>query len=438
MAGTRVVLLSAALALLPAFGSADWSPAQPLSNSVFPSRTQYNFGWAIDVDGAGVVHAAWLEVTSADPPGYTTGRVMYSRSVDDGRNWTPPLPLSGAPQPFTGNPRVAASGPHVYVAWHGTHDHSGIPKIYFLHSPNHGLSWNPPRIVSDNTPAIGGAAWPSVNACGDAVHVVWGDSRSGVAEIQLRSSPDAGATWTAVRQVSSPDARSSWVPTVACWDRTVHVAWSDERHNIDASGQPYDCGIAQDDTKCREEEYYRRSTDFGESWEPEVRLTVDSAAPRPSWAPSIAVWHDNVHVVFFDHRTDRFQVYYQRSTGGGAAHTWEPERMISVDDGVTDHARPVIAASGSSLHVVWFAITPPFGVNVLYAGSSDNGSSFGVPGPLTLRPGMGEAHPSVAVSPRKSAHVIWYEADARGVDQVVHRALRFARPANRHAARPRD
>jgi len=415
-------LLSAVLALLPAFGSADWSSPQALSNSAFPSRTQYNFGWAIDVDGAGVAHAAWLEVTSPDPPGYTTGRVMYSRSADDGLSWSPPMPLSGAPQPFTGNPRVAASGPHVYVTWHGTHDGSGIPKIYLLHSHTQGFSWNPPRIV--NTPAIAGAAWPSVNACGDAVHVVWSDSRSGVAEIYLRSSPDAGGNWTAVRQVSSPDGRSSWVPTVACWGEAVHVAWSDERHNVDEAGQPYDCGIARDNTACREEEYYRRSTDFGASWEPEVRLTLDSPVPRSSWAPSIAVWHDNVHVVFFDRRTDRFQVYYKRSTGGGAPHTWEPERMISADDGATDNARPVIAASGPDLHVVWFGTKPPLGINVLHAGSSDNGTSFGAPVTLTPRPSMGETHPSVAVSPRKSAHVIWYEADARGVDQIVHRALR--------------
>lgn len=406
MKGVRkAFLLAAALILLPTSGLAEWSSPQSLSNSPSPSRTKYNFGWAIDVDGGGVVHAAWLEEASSDPPGFGTGRVMYSRSADDGRNWSAPRPLTGAPQPFTGNPRVAASGPHVYVTWHGLHDGSGVPKIYLLHSHTHGSSWNPPRIISD--------------------------SRSGVAEIYLRSSPDAGGSWTEVRHVSSPDGRSSWVPTVACWGPTVHVAWSDERHNVDETGQPYDCGIAQNNMTCREEEYYRRSTDFGTSWEPEVRLTVDSPIPRSSWAPSIAVWDDNIHVVFFDRRTDRFQVYYKRSTGGGAPHTWEPDRMISVDDGAADHARPVIAALGPYLHVVWFELRPPTGVNVFYAGSQDNGTSFGAPVALTLRPSFGETHPSVAVSPRKSAHVIWYEADAHGVDQIVHRTRRVLR-------RPRD
>lgn len=370
MQGVRKGLLLAALVLLPTCGAAQWSPSQPLSHSASAARIRYNFGWAIDVDAAGVVHAAWLEEASADPPGYGTGRVMYSRSADDGRTWSPPIALSGMPLPAAGHPRVAAAGPHVYVAWHGLHDGSGLLKAYLLHSPTHGSSWDAPQIISDNTPTTGGAAFPTVNACGDSVHVVWTDSRSGVAEIYLRSSPDAGQSWTTVREVSSPDGRSSWVPTVACWGPAVHVAWSDERHNVDDVGQPYDCGIANDATRCREEEYYRRSTDFGNTWEPEVRLTVDPAhAPRSSWAPSIAVWENNVHVVFFDRRNDRFQVYYKRSTDAGASHTWEHERVISFDDG----------------------------------------------------------HPCVAVSPRKSAHVIWYEADAHGVDQIVHRARRALR-----------
>jgi hypothetical protein len=284
------------------------------------------------------------------------------------------------------------------------------------------------RIISDNPPAAGGAAWPSVNACGDAVHVAWADQRSGVAEVYLRSSPDAGANWTGVREVSSADGRSSWVPTVACWGPAVHVAWADERHNVNGAGQPYDCGIANDTNTCREEEYYRRSTDFGNTWDPEVRLTFDPPnAPRSSWAPSIAIWENQVHVVFFDRRTDLFQVYYKRSTGGGAPHTWEPERMISLDAANTAfHARPTIAVLGPLVHVAWFGVTPDVGAQVFYAGSLDNGARFGAPLILNARPSHGETHPSIAVSPSKSAHVIWYDADGAGVDQIVHRTHRIS------------
>lgn len=423
-----VALLLATLVAFPASGSAQWSPPQALSNSALPSRTQYNFAWAIDVDGAGVVHAAWLEVASPDPSGHGTGRVMYSRSGDDGHAWTAPVPLTGIHQPVTGNPRVAASGANVYVAWHGLHDGSGILKIYLTRSHDHGATWQPARIVSDGDSPAAAATWPSVNSCGDAVHVAWADARHGTPEIRLRSSPDAGHSWAPVRHVSSADGFSSWVPSVACRGSEVHVAWSDERHNVDETGAPYDCGRVGGGTTCREEEYYRRSLDFGATWEPEVRLTHDAAnSPRASWAPSIALGTGNkVHVVFFDQRGERFQVYYKRSLHGGTAGSWEPERVISHDDGATIHARPVIVSRGNELHLVWFAVRPGIGVDVMHAMSGDGGQGFSPPQPLTARPVMAEAHPSIALSPRGSAHVIWYEPDAHGVDRVVHRARRAA------------
>lgn len=410
------LLLGTALSLSTVAG---WSPPRAISHSAWPARLQYNFGWAIDVDDAGVVHAAWLELVSPEPAGYGTGRVMYARSPDDGRNWTPPAPLSGEPLPITGHPRVAAAGASVYVAWHGPHP-SGVLKAYLLQSHDHGSTWQGPIVVSEHW----SAAFPTVNACGNAVHVVWGDSRTGVPEIYLRSSPDAGASWTPVREVSSPDGRSSWVPVVACSGSDIHVAWSDERHNVDGAGQPYDCGIAGDASTCREEEYYRRSTDFGETWEAEVRLTHDAMEPQPSWAPSIAVVGDTVHVAFFDGRSGRFAIYYMRSMDGGAAGSWETERVISGDDGMSQQARPVLAVRGAEVHLTWFSVTPSVGVNVLHAASPDGGTSFMQPRRLTKKPSMGEAHPSIAVSPRGSAHVIWYQAGRGGVDQIVHRAWR--------------
>jgi hypothetical protein len=186
----------------------------------------------------------------------------------------------------------------------------------------------------------------------------------------------------------------------------------------------------RDASTCREEEYYRRSTDFGATWDAEVRLTHDPVSrPRGSWAPSIAVWENNVHVAFFDRRTATFGIYYKRSRQGGAASTWEPERRISPDSAVTHHARPVIDALGPFVHVVWFSATPFDGVDVWHAGSADNGATFGTPLQLNPHAGTDEMHAAVAVSPSRSTHVIWQQTDAQGVDRIVHRARRSARPS---------
>lgn len=393
-------------------------PAQPLTEGDVPSRVQFNFGRAVAVDAAGGVHVAWLSGPMLDPanPGATLGQVFYRRSPDGGAHWEAPRPMTPTPFPFTGHPKVAAAGLHLYVVWHGVSE--GTLRVFLAHSPDAGAHWEEPRLVSDNPGGVG-TAWPSVAAWGDEVHVVWGDGRTGAAEIYLRSSPNGGHGWTPVRRVSRDDGRSSWTPSVAAEGATIHVAWSDERHNTDSEGRPYDCG--RTGQECREEEYYRRSTDFGQTWEDEVRLTADPPGdPRPSWAPSIAVEKGRVHVAFFDRRTGDWQVYDKRSRGDGAAGTWEPEVRQAAHPGIT-FARPSVAIRGGRVHVVFWGEWPQ-AAHVYHVFSPDGGDHFSPPADLTPA-GRRALHPSVATSPDGTAHVVWYDQDRRGIDQVFYRRL---------------
>jgi hypothetical protein len=310
-------------------------------------------------------------------------------------------------------------GNHVYVVWHQLLPDSNTIGIQLIHSSDHGLSWDPVITVSDNPPGVS-TAWPSVNAWGESVHVVWGDSRSGSVEIYLRSSTDGGQTWSSVQMVSKPDGISSWTPSVASWGSIVHVAWTDERHNIDAASAPFDCVSVGAGEGCREEEYYRRSTDLGLTWEEEIRLTVDPPeALASSWAPSIAVWENEVHVTFFDRRTGEFEIYYKRSREGGSTGSWEDEVRLSEDVSI-QHARPSIAVNEKDVHIVYWGQSP-HSTNIYYLGSSDGGDHFQLP-ILLSSTGPGEAsHPSVAVSANGTVHVLWYAKDKLGVDQIFYR-----------------
>jgi hypothetical protein len=388
---------------------------RPLTSGDLPSRLQFNFGRAVAVDGNGGVHVAWLTGSLLEPtnPGATLGQVVYRMSPDGGATWGPPRPLTPAPVPFTGHPKVAAAGPHVYVVWHTPMD--GTLKVVLSHSPDAGAHWEGPRVISDGA----GAAWPSVAAWADTVHVVWGDQRTGTAEIYLRSSPDGGHHWTPTRPVSTEDGRSSWTGSVAAEGATIHVAWADERHNTDAQGHAYDCGLTGQG--CREEEYYRRSTDFGQSWEDEVRLTADPpGSPRPSWAPSVAVDGGQVHVAFFDQRSGHWQVYDKRSRGAGAVGTWETERPLAAHPRVT-FARPSVAVRGGRVHIVFWGEWPE-GARVYHVGSPDGGDHFAPAADLTPL-GRRALHPSVAVSSHGVAHVVWYDQDGHGIDQGFYAAL---------------
>jgi hypothetical protein len=391
-----------------------WSAPRQLSHGPSPARILFNFGHAIAVDAAGAVHVAWVQVEGFFQPGEplsAVGPVAYARSVDHGGSWTK-MPLG-----FGGPPKVAAAGPHVYVAWHAPAD--GQLRIFIRHSGDHGTTWDPPVTLSGDV----GAAWPSLAAWGETAHLVWGDAHTGSPEIYLRSTPDAGRSWSPVRAVSVPDGISSWTPSVAAWGPTIHVAWTDERHDLGPDGQPFDCGRTGAGDSCREEEYYRRSLDFGQTWEPEVRISHDRGTPQPSWAPSIAVWGGDVHVAFFDRRSGSWDIQYARSRKGGAAGTWEPERSIAhAAGGAVQLLRPSLAALGSEVGLVFWAQAPD-GTSDVYAMSSTSaGEHFTEPLRLSAGRGNHAVHPSLAVAPGGRWHAVWYDQDTAGVDQIFHSA----------------
>ena len=394
---------------------AAWSPPRQLSHGSSPARTFFNFGRSIAIDAAGAIHVAWLQVEGFFQPGEplsAIGPVVYLRSGDDGRSWTAaPLAILGGPA------KVAAAGPHVYVAWHAPAN--GNIRVFVRHSGDHGNTWEPPVQLSDDA----GAAWPSITAWGDTAHVVWGDARTGHAEIYLRSTPDAGRSWTPTRAVSSHDGVSSWTATVASWGPVIHVAWTDERHNRGPDGRPYDCASVGAGDSCREEEYYRRSPDFGQTWDPEVRLSHDGDAPQSSWAPSIAAWGDDVHVAFFDRRSGSWDIYYVRSRGGGAAGSWEREHVIArAPSPALQLMRPSLAVRGPEVDVVFWAQTPD-GRSEIYALSSPSaGQYFANPTRLTTGSGNHAVQPSLAIATGGRRHAVWYDRDARGVDQIFHAA----------------
>jgi hypothetical protein len=108
---------------------------------------------------------------------------------------------------------------------------------------------------------------------------------------------------------------------------TVHIVWTDLRNG-------------------NYEIYYKRSTDGGLNWSADIRLTNNTAYSK---YPSIAVSGKYVHVVYQDTRTGNLEIYYRRSTNGGAS--WEADRQMTNDTNIS--TLPCISASGQVLLVVW-------------------------------------------------------------------------------------
>lgn len=137
-------------------------------------------------------------------------------------------------------------------------------------------------------------------------------------------------------------------------------------------------------------------------WEPDIRISNNSAA---SWDPSLAVYGQNVNVVWRDFRDAIWELYYKRSTDAGV--TWGQEIRL------TDHAyvsynscQTIVCSSPSLVHLVWSG-NPGGNYNIYYKRSSDAGADWGSDIMLTNTSSLSE-NPSVCVS-STVIHVVWYD-----------------------------
>jgi len=370
-----IFLLAADIFLLAPPLLAQWEPDVRLTFNNNSNCTSRNNAKCITASGD-TVHAVWY--------GFTSSKVYYIRSTDGGTTWGRDTSFCNSSK----NPGISSSGSMVLAVWE---DQRGGPctKISYGRSTNGGTNWEmSPLPISDSA----FAANPSVAVIDSFVHVAWNDSREGSCEIYYKRSTDRGITWGPDVRLTTFDSLCSHGPAVTAWGANVHLVWFDSRDS-------------------NWEVYYKRSTDRGRSWEPDARL---SCHPDTSVFATIAVSDSNIHVVWRDHRDGNNEIYYTRSTNGGSI--WEPETRLTCDSALPDY--PSLAASGPNVHLCW-----PFGWNGQHAGiyykhSSDRGATWGPDTPLTNSRHIPTV-PSLITSGPK-LHLLWCD-DRDGNYQVYYK-----------------
>jgi len=225
---------------------------------------------------------------------------------------------------------------------------------------------------------------------GSTLHIVWSDERDGNREIYYKRSPDAGTSWrTDTRFTNNP--LSSWRPSIASYGPVIHVVWCEE-----APGNF--------------EIYYKRSTDNGTNWGPNIRLTFDSLR---SWAPSMALYGNILHVVWAETRDGNEEVYYKRSTDGGIS--WGTDTRLTFDSSGTFY--PSVAVSGNTVHTVWYDFRTGHRA-VFYKRSTDGGTSWGPETQITFS--LAESYnPTVGVS-GQIVHVAWHDT-REGAEEIYYK-----------------
>jgi hypothetical protein len=354
------------LASVPAF--AQWELDRRLTYNDSASYTSFNNARWVAASGD-TVHVGWCD--------YRVGNseIYYKRSTDGGAAWGSDIRLTND-SAGSWYPAIAVLGGSIHVIWVDYRD--GNREIYYKRSTDRGATWGADTRL---TYATYDAWYPSVAVSPQSgVHVVWNDGRDGNSEIYYKRSSDGGATWGSdVRLTYNPNGKG--YTSVAVSDSNVHVVWRDERDGL------------------YPEIYYKRSTDGGTTWEPDVRLTNDI---HNSYNPSVTTSDSMVHIVWEDDR-DRFgypEIYYKRSTNKGSA--WGPDIRLTYDPNTS--WEPSISASGSKVHMVW-SDGRDGGFEIYYKCSTDTGSTWTADYRLTNDPDTSRG-PSIAVSGSR-VHVVW-------------------------------
>ena len=192
---------------------------------------------------------------------------------------------------------------------------------------------------------------PSIAVSGNNVYVVWKDNTLGNDEVFYRRSTDGGATFGRTVNLSNT-AGFSGAPSIAVSGNNVYIVWYDE-------------------TPGNSEIFYRRSTDDGATFGSTVNLSNNVGESAPS---AIAVSGNNVYVVWRDNTPGNFDMLYRRSTNGGAS--FGSTVNLSNNGGDSGGTAQGVAASGNNVYVVWRDNTPG-SYDIFYRKSTNGGASFG-------------------------------------------------------------
>jgi hypothetical protein len=279
-----------------------------------------------------------------------------------------------------------------YIVWE-YHDPGSNPSTPLVLFKRNAISFDP-SIQLNITGFNSGT--PAVAASENNVYVVWaGLGTGGRSDIFYRRSTDGGASFGGIVNLSNT-VGSSQFPAIAASGNNVYVVW----------------GERIESTPDRYEIFYTRSTDDGASFGDIVNLSITIGL---STFPAIAASGNNVYVVWRDNSLGNPDIFYTRSTDGGASFG----DIVNLSNTIGPSTFPAIAASRNNVYVVWeVGETPGGATDILYTRSTDDGASFGGIVNLSNTVGLPGA-PAVAAS-ENNVYVVWHVALGAGVADIFY------------------
>jgi hypothetical protein len=159
----------------------------------------------------------------------------------------------------------------------------------------------------------------------------------------------------------------------------------------------------------------RASTDSGASFGEAISLSDNSDEAEDFLRPHIAVYDNNVYAVWVDNRDILFRASTDNGANFGVAINLSADNKNATAPGRSD--LPDIAVLGTNVYIVWVNYVPG-NYDIFFRSSTDNGASFADAIELTNIAGLSDL-PHVVVS-EKNVNVVWDDYNlAEGLDIFI-------------------
>ncbi|HKP52206.1 MAG TPA: S-layer homology domain-containing protein [Chloroflexia bacterium] len=313
-------------------GGATWPANCQLQIPGIPADVPIQSDPVVMARDDGRIYVAALATNSAQ----TRGGIFITWTDDDGATWrNPSVPIFYPENSlddkdwFAIDNNPASPFYHrMYMMYAPSADH-----VVEQHSTDGGVSWSARQTISASDTEY---TYPVVASDGTVYNFMmlhWGANRTGT--VQLTKSTNGGVTWSAPTTVATAQQPSSPIRAAdqfrffsilsAAVDpadtdpatRDLYVAWTDNR-NLATNGTDV---------------MYVKSSNGGQTWGAVTRLSHDPAGiVRDHLTPMVIVGADSkVHAFWLDRRLDPsnhlFDSWYSSSTDGG--NTWDPDTRVS-------------------------------------------------------------------------------------------------------------
>jgi hypothetical protein len=227
----------------------------------------------------------------------------------------------------------------------------------------------------------GSSSSAKIASQGSNIYVVWEDNELGNLnlDIFMARSTNGGKTFSPRVNLSNNSGDSVNVQ-IAVSGNNVYLVWGD---NAVTNGDIF----------------FIRSTDGGATFETAQNLVNNST---PSLFPQIAVDGDNVYVVWHEASGANADIFFRRSTDGGA--TFAAAQNLSNNAGLSMF--PQIVVSDGNIYVAWEDDIPG-NVDIFFTRSTDGGVSFEAVQNLSDNSGLSEKFQLGAAS--GNVYVVWHD-----------------------------